>query len=307
MNNDNIYSDLEKELSPFYNQTSTETEATIDNINQYLTPFATLKYFVDNDTGKFLYIRDEKTGQFKGLDYKKIIEKTSEFIKYDSNKKVDEAKTNEYIDEVFEKTNRNFQQLKLIKDFGNYSRFHFKFGNGQASSYLPKIDFHIRMMKNVSEVMSISGAYFVNAVNSLKNLVPAQYKALEEKIMLVRKSKASDALWINDFLNVAEIKAKPLTSGFNMTEYLDKKLLCLVSGLDKITSEECSRPLMNNSNAEFSYSTLSFGISPEIFKTSTNLSDGLVEFARERKITPQKIKQNELAYYFTPEMLSKLN
>ena len=251
MTTDKIYSDLEAKLAQFYTLQKS-VEPTKENISQYFTLYANLRYFVERSTGKFLYEYDDKTKQFKGLNYA-AISQNSEMIKKDAQGNVDQAATKDYIDEVFAKTNENFQKLHLIQEFGNYSRFHNKFGSrtGHATSYLPNINFDLRSYKDVSVLTLLNEKYFTNALTLLEKVAPKTCTALENKIKMNRKSKKPDeALWINDFLTEAEILTKPLKSKFSMNDYLDKKIMTLASALDDIDKDECSQPLMFNRSTE---------------------------------------------------------
>jgi hypothetical protein len=230
-----IYDNLEGKLSQFW---IGQKEVKISNkeINQYLMPFANLKYFAKAD-GSFLYMHNEQ-GLIR-LDYEAIYNNSSELKILKKDGSFDKEKTNEYIDELFRQTNESFKKIKLISDFSNYSRLNSRFGlKHQATSYLPGISNGLWDLKNVSELPKIAGMYFINALNVVKKLAPEKYRAID-------KNPNNNS--IVSFLEICkeEYKSKG-NDKFSMNNYLDEKIMNIISALDDIDREECGNPLMKN-------------------------------------------------------------
>lgn len=213
--------------------------------DKYLAFFANLSYFVD-EKGEFLYKRDEKTGQFKGLDYEKIIKKTSELMKYDSQGSFDEAETKKNIDELYQKTSKAFSNLKLMKDFGNYYLSPGEYGSGEILTDFPVADMALEMLANSSIIEKlIPKGYLSNALKSIEKKMPENYGAIMELI-----GKKEDS-WFNAFLNTSKLALKRInvsskTAISSLNDWLYGKTMIFASAFDNFDKEHCKQEYLNN-------------------------------------------------------------
>jgi hypothetical protein len=237
-----ILDNLEGKLSKHWIKQK-ELKNTKDNINQYFSIFSDLRYFVDRTSGNFLYLYNEN-GEYKDLDYNNIYTQNPELL-IKVNGVVDNNKTKEYVDELFKKTDKAFNKLKLIDDLKNDSRLHTKFGTqGRLLNSLPSNKtISLKNLKTTEHIYGILMPYIDNALVLMKGINKKQAQAIIDD-----KNNVNS---INSFLTVCRnIYKKSGDEKFNQQAYLDEKLVNIISALDNIDKIECSEPLMKNRSTE---------------------------------------------------------
>lgn len=241
MNTNSIYDDLEEKLSQFWIEQK-DVKISKEAVSQYFKAFADLRYFADRTTGKFFYNRDSQ-GNFIGLDYNVIYINSPELTILKADKSIDKEKSNKYILEAFMQTNEAFYKIKAIDELSNDSRLHNRFGiKGRLSFNLPQIDLgFLAELEDASAIYGFMPRYFSNALKLAEKMAPQEYKVIFENF------KSNTKMAMNSFLTLCETKHnKSGDKNFNMGNYLDEKIMNIVSALDDIDKEECSNPLMKN-------------------------------------------------------------